>query len=349
MYEDKTFESILSRMLDRLPSDLDTREGSILYNALAPTAFELAQAYFLMDSFLKLPFIDTSEGDFLTRICAQYGVERRTATAAVKTGTFFDSGNHPLDVTTGTRFGINGIVYSAGKRLNQGVFEMTCEKTGSLGNTPNGELLPIDNIAGLAKAELSEATLVPGSDEENDGALRQRTLNKIQSPSTSGSINDYRKWALSIPGIGAVKVFPLWNGNGTVKVVLIDAEKKAASSTLVGQVTDYIESVRPIGATVTVEAASNKAIDVSVNVTKAEGYILSQVTEAVEVKIREYLRTIAFGQPVVSYARLGNAILEAEGVIDYSQLTINGGISNVELSYTAVSCETPVLGMVSVQ
>jgi uncharacterized phage protein gp47/JayE len=349
MYENKTFETILSTMLDRLPSNLDIREGSLLYNALAPTAFELAQAYFLMDSFLKLPFIDTSEGDFLTRICAQYGVERRPAAAAVKTGTFFDSASNPLEVGIGTRFGINGIVYNAAKRISPGIYEMTCEKTGSLGNTPRGELLPIDNIAGLARAELSEATLVPGSDEESDAALRQRTLNKIQSPSTSGSVNDYRQWALSIPGMGAVKVFPLWNGNGTVKVVLIDAEKKAASHTLVQQAADYIERVRPIGATVTVEAASNKAMDVSVSVILADGYTLSHVTEAVAEKIREYLRSIAFGQAVVSYARLGNAILEAEGVIDYSQLTLNEGTSNVELSYTAASCETPVLRMVRVQ
>ena len=41
MYEDITYEVILKRMLDRIPSTMDKREGSIIYDALAPAAIEL--------------------------------------------------------------------------------------------------------------------------------------------------------------------------------------------------------------------------------------------------------------------------------------------------------------------
>ena len=41
MYESQTFDVILKRMLDRVSSSLDKREGSIIYDAIAPTANEL--------------------------------------------------------------------------------------------------------------------------------------------------------------------------------------------------------------------------------------------------------------------------------------------------------------------
>ena len=39
----KTFSQILADMLARVPNDLDKREGSIIYDALAPAAVELAE------------------------------------------------------------------------------------------------------------------------------------------------------------------------------------------------------------------------------------------------------------------------------------------------------------------
>lgn len=41
MYEEVTYEEILERMLERVPDDMDKREGSLIYDALAPAAIEL--------------------------------------------------------------------------------------------------------------------------------------------------------------------------------------------------------------------------------------------------------------------------------------------------------------------
>ena len=64
MYEHMTFEKLLKDMLDRVPSTLDKREGSVLYNALAPSAVELQNAYIEMDNILDMVFVDTTEGVF---------------------------------------------------------------------------------------------------------------------------------------------------------------------------------------------------------------------------------------------------------------------------------------------
>lgn len=39
MYENKTYENLLNGMLERVPDDIDKREGSIVYDALGPTAY----------------------------------------------------------------------------------------------------------------------------------------------------------------------------------------------------------------------------------------------------------------------------------------------------------------------
>jgi len=45
MYDNINYDLILNRMLDRVPSSFDKREGSIIYDALAPAAMELMGMY----------------------------------------------------------------------------------------------------------------------------------------------------------------------------------------------------------------------------------------------------------------------------------------------------------------
>ena len=56
MYEHITFDVILERMMDRVPNNIDKREGSIIYDALAPAAVELAQMYIELDVILNETF-----------------------------------------------------------------------------------------------------------------------------------------------------------------------------------------------------------------------------------------------------------------------------------------------------
>ena len=64
MYETQTFETIMHRMLDRAPADIDKREGSIIYDALAPAAIEIAQLYVLLDQLINNAYGDTAIREF---------------------------------------------------------------------------------------------------------------------------------------------------------------------------------------------------------------------------------------------------------------------------------------------
>jgi len=222
LYEGQTFEAILQRMLDRVPADIDKRPGSVIYDALAPAAAELAQLYAELDINYNLSFADTASGEYLTRRAAEFGVNRRPATKARRQGLFYGAGDAPIDVPFGSRYGIDGLIYAVVGKASTGVYVLECETAGTVGNQPFGALLPIEYIAGLARAELG-TVLVPGEDEEDDESLRQRYYAAVNEPAFGGNVADYKLKIGAIEGVGGVKVFPVWQGGGTVKCTIIGA------------------------------------------------------------------------------------------------------------------------------
>ncbi|WP_438491009.1 baseplate J/gp47 family protein [Paenibacillus sp. IHBB 3054] len=351
MYEDQTFEIILQRMLDRVPADIDKREGSIIYDALAPAAMELAQMYVELDVNANLRFADTASGDYLDKAIAWSGVTRKAATKTQLRGLFYDSANALMDIPIGSRFAIGDVNYKATERLSLGDYRMEAETAGAAGNQTFGSLLPIDYINNLARAELTEV-LIPGVDRETDASLYERYQERISKPITSGNRYQYEEWAREISGVGRAKAFPLWNGPGTVKVALLNNDMRSPSAAVVAAVQDYIDPTQdgmgigtaPIGAVVTVVGATEVPINISVSVTLASGATTSQVKTQLEAATKAYLASLAFMDTLVRYTRIQSLILDIPPVIDYTNLKVNGGTINIEIPADAV----PVIGTVTV-
>ena len=123
-----TFEELIKRALEKVPNDMDKREGSPIYLALAPACFELAEAYMELEAIRNMTYADTSIGEDLTRRCAERGVYRRPATYALRKGVL--NTNVPL----GTRFRLDETTYSVTKELESNTYELQCEQPGAIGN-----------------------------------------------------------------------------------------------------------------------------------------------------------------------------------------------------------------------
>lgn len=344
MYEHMTFETILKQMLDRVPNILDKREGSVIYNALAPAAVELAQKYIELDTFLDLVFVTTSSGEYLDRRAAELGLTRHPATKAKRLGLFFDSDNNPMDVPLESRFSLELLNYVVLEKLETGRFVLECETPGETGNKDFGNLIPIETIPDLGVAELADV-LSPGEEEESDESLRERYLLKAQAPATSGNPAHYVIWAREVPGVGDANVIPVWNGPGTVKVVLIDPDKRAVSEFVRQAVEDHIETQRPIGADVTVVPATEVEINISVGVELPMGVDIDEVRTVFRDAVTEYLKGLAFKDKFVRPVRIGNILLDVAPIIDYENLAINGQTSNIELA----DDEVAVLGTIQLE
>lgn len=345
------YDIILQRMLDRVPIQIDKREGSIIYNALAPAAAELAQMYILLKNNIDLVFADTAVEDYLDRLANQVGLTRNVATHAIKKGTFYDENDDLMDINLGERFTIEDLVYKATEKIETGTYKMECESAGTIGNNSVGNLIPVNYIENLARAELTDI-LIPGEDEEDDESLRARYYETTSEKGFGGNVVDYQNKTKGIAGVGAVKVSPIWDGPGTVKLTILDSNYDKASNVLIEKVQNEIcpdlsdegLGLAPIGHVVTVDTVSEVNISIVSNVTISETTTIENVKTQVMELINNYFLQLKQDwenseTTIIRKSQIDTIILNADGVIDVSNTAINNQPSNIELQ----KFEIPIL------
>ncbi|MCY8977997.1 baseplate J/gp47 family protein [Bacillus halotolerans] len=343
MFEDQTFEEIMERMLNSISADIDTREGSVIYNALAPAAAELAKSYIWLDTVLELVFSDTAQGEFLDRRAAEAGIERTAATKAVRAGEFTAG----IRIPEGSRFYVDNLYF---QYTRDGT--LVCETPGEAGNAnlTGRNLLSLDTIPGLEKAIVKEI-LIPGREEEGDDSLRERYFTRVRREAVSANKMHYKEWAEEVDGVGKAKIFPLWNGDGTVKIVVTNANLEPASEILIQKVKDYIdpepgqgEGQAPIGAVVTVESAVWKEVEISAEVLPEVNHSIDEVKTEIQEGVLNLFKKMAFEDNIIRLSQINNIVYNSPSVSDYSNIKINGTSENLVLS----DVEIPKLGQVNI-
>ena len=208
MYEDLTYEELLKRMLGRVSGKFDKREGSVIWDAHSPAAIELKNLYIALDSIIQESYGDTATREYLIMRCRERGIIPYKATNAILKGEFVPDS---IDVT-GRRFNIGQINYLVTEKLPEGGYKVRCETEGEEGNRYLGAMTPIEYIRGLERAELTEI-LIPGEEEEETEALRERYFNSFDNRAFGGNVQDYMEKVNAIAGVGAVRVTRAWNGD----------------------------------------------------------------------------------------------------------------------------------------
>lgn len=352
IYEDLTYEVILERMIERVSEsypELDTREGSIIYNALAPAALELAIMYTELDNAILESFVDTASREYILEHCKQMGMDitQFDETYGVHKGLF------DVEVPIGTRWNCDLYNYEVSEYIGMEddyhAYKLFCETAGSSPNTLKGELVAIEEVPdGLNYAELTEC-LVEGLNETSDEDIKSAYYSFVNATRTDGSISQYQQWCEEFDGengrIGNYKIFPLWNGANTVKVSILSSSNRKASDELIAEfqqeldpnITGMGDGKAPIGAFVTVSTATEVPISISANITMRSGYT---DTTLIDTAISKYLADISYAKNMVSYMALGAEILKVECVEGIANLRINGSTSDISLG----ADEIPIVG-----
>lgn len=350
MFEDRSAEGIKRALMEAAAATgvgLSTEAGGFLDHLLGPVALELWTLYSSLDAVLPVAFVDESSGAYIDARCAEYGIERKAGTKATaimaltgRVGTVVPAGTAFL-TPEGLEFDLLEAVILAGG-AGQGTVEAAA--VGSAYNVEAGAITQmVVTLPGL-DAWTNEAA-VGGSDAETDEALYGRLSAHLQKPRTSGNVYDYEQWALEIEGVGAVRVTSLWDGPGTVKIVVAGPNREPVAEAVVDACAAHIEGLRPIGATVTVRSAIGLTVNVAATVTIEPSTTPAAVAVAFRARLEEHLKSIAFTGQDLLYNRVAYLLLGIDGVSDYSVLTVNGGIVNVEIGPEQV----PVLGEVNVE
>lgn len=343
MYSAREQADILEELQIKSTTAASKFEGTFEYDIFSSNSIEFAKAEVELEQLYKAAFADTSWGDYLTMRAAESGIIRKSAVSATGTVTVKGSGTLPTGsifaTAASTQFKTLATVTISGSTdvAVQAVI------AGADGNAAAGEItvipMSIPGITGVVNAE----AMHDGYDEEDDSSLLSRYLTHVRTPGTSGNKYHYMEWATSVSGVGSAKVIPLWDGPGTVKVVIVNYNYEQASDTLVQSVAAYVETVRPIGATVTVASAAPKAINVSVSIdgTLNESVFKENVKNYFIAIEKNIINSSDTGY--VSIAKIGAILLSDNGVNDYSNLKINGESNNIALT----SEEIATLGTVT--
>lgn len=352
MYENVTYEDILQRMLDRIPDSMDKREGSIIYDALAPAAVELQLMYIEFDIILTETFADTASREYLIRRAAERGVVPEPATHAILKGEFTPT---TLNIPIGSRFSCEKLNYTVVEKIADGQYKLECEEIGETGNSQFGQMIPVNYIEGLETCYLTEL-LIPGEDEEETESIRTRYFDTFDTKPFGGNKKDYIQKTNSIPGVGSTKVTPIWNGGGTVLLTILDSNFNAASEALIETVQQEIDptqdgqglGIAPIDHIVTVNTAQEVPVNVSTSLSFDEGYSFASLKTTITDVISAYLKEVRtdwanYSQSIVRISQIETRLLSITGVVDIANTKINGAASSLTLG----TYEIPVIGGVT--
>jgi len=364
-YTQNTHQALLQQMLAMVPSTFDKRDTQPIPSALSPAAYIAAGLYIDLNQVQLQAAIQTASGEYLDNWAVLGGISRYQASAAVRLGVFNTS------VPIGSRFstinGADSIDFTVTAAVSGNQYQLTADTPGSIGNDYTGPILPITAIPGLTSAQITDI-LVPGDDTETDTELRARLILALTDRPFGGNIASYRTEIMEMDGVGAVQIYPVWDGGGTVKCSILGADYLPASPTLVEQVQNAIDpppnqglglGLAPIGAKVTITAPSEAEISVSATLTMQSGYNVGQVQSAVESALEAYLLTVRqswannISSTGVAYAaniylaRVTAAIIGVTGIVNATNVAINGAAADISLPQTGEAQSVPVLGSVT--
>lgn len=374
-----TYDYLMSLALSYVPDDQDKRQGSIVYDALAPFCQLLAAAAVELKNYYSQTYALTATGQDLDNRVAEQGITRLAATYAVKKITLKDSTGGPVSVPIGARFSTvsdtNPINYTVTAQYEEdgvvvpGSYEATCEETGVIGNEYSGNLINITFIQGLAVAQMS-TTLEPARDTETDDELRDRYFQNLNQKAFGGNILDYRtKVREEFPGVGAVQVYPTWAGGGTVKLSIVDATYGPCEPEYVLSVEEALDpenaegqkgtglGIAPIGHKVTVVTPDEIDIDVSATITleptKTIEQVRSLIRDALDTYIKSLRQSWADSNDMNIYScnvfvsRVSSAVVNVPGVSNVTSVTLNGEAQDIFLTQSGTVQQLPKLGEVT--
>lgn len=365
------FKYFINAALERVPGNLDTREGSVMYDALAPAAYVMAEMSLNMANTVLNTFTQTASGEYLDYRAEERGLKRESATFAEVLVTITDATGKPLVASIGDRFasiGVEPIYYTLTNLSNiGGQATLTAETAGEIGNSYIGQLLPISAISGFGNAMITELT-IPARDQETDEDLRNRLLTSNEVIAFGGNVADYIKFIVDMEDVAAVQVYPTWNGGGTVKAVILNNQFLSPSQTLIDEVKLAVDpsdstgngyGIAPIGHTVTIAAPTLRTINVAVTIETTSTITIEDVRQKIEQAIADYFSSVRqtwgnIGSDNRTYtvtlyrSQIIVSLLKIDGVTNAANVTFDGADTDLTLITNATTEELPMLGTVTV-
>lgn len=361
----KDFDYYLEEMMEQVPNDIDKREGSIVYDAIAPAAMVMSVRALDMANYLKQAHIETATGEFLDAFASDRGTNRESATyTKVKANIIDDNKNVVTSVDINDTFASvanEPIFYHVITKNDDGTFILQANDAGSYANQYVGQIIPVTANDSVSWAEITEVS-VPAKDAEDDDSLRSRLLSPNSYIAYGGNVADYKKMIEDkLNDVGAVQVYSAWQGGGTVKLVILDNTLNLPTKTLIAEVQNTIDPVdnsalgyglAPIGHKVTVVAPDLLNISVNIDVVSDNKVSKDVLNNAIKNSINNYFISLRKSWDkssnnhydlTVYRSQILAVVLQTEHVVNAELPKLNGNESDIELTFNNNTSQLPVI------
>ena len=365
-----TYDDILGDALSRVPDTIDKRQGSLVFTALAPACYKLAEYYDALRDLRLNTNILTATGDSLDIIGVENGLMRLPETKALLNARVEDIQGNPITIPIGSRFSsryaADTLFYTVVQDKGSGDYVIESELSGSVGNTYLGELFPITYITNIGVAEIT-SVYVAGRDREDDDSLRERVVDSTLYQAFGGNLAQYRELMLTFSGVGHAQIYPAGDGAGTVVISVLDNAGEPISSTYRDELKEALDpltnegegiGLAPINHKIRVTTGAKLPINITVKVTASAGYTQPQLEQSIRTAILSYFlevidlwdnpNSLNRYESKVYHSQMLTKIGQIQGVVSVVSLTINGGANDISLTQTPSTQQIPSLGTLSV-
>ncbi|HGS8879814.1 TPA: baseplate J/gp47 family protein [Clostridioides difficile] len=330
MYSSQTYDVVKNRTLSNIDLEVYKGEGSFLSDMVSPVNSELAKFYIELSYLHKKAFIENNFDDFLDKRVNEFGVYRKLGTEATGEVTF--EGKVGTVIPNGAIMSYNELLFVVIKdivissEIEQNTSPVQALEIGIRYNIPaNTEFKLIEEINGITRI-YNNLAFQGGTEIETDEELKERFYKIQKNQATSGNKAHYEAGALEVEGVYNAKIYPRWNGAGSIKVLIFGENNQAVDTEIIERCKQHIEEEMPIGCTLTVATPSTLDVNISATIKLEAGYTIDFVKESFLESINSYLINV---NKEIIYTKVSAILASTEGLHDFSNLLLNNKAENI--------------------
>lgn len=379
-----TKEYLLNMALQQVPQDVDTRQGSIIYDTLAITCTKLADVFMEVKQIAEQAYMPSAtKEENIDYKAEERGVKRYQATKAERLGTFTLSDGTPASIPVGSLFCtidenkenvINYIVtapYILDDIEIKGSYVLECQVEGTIGNTYFGEILPLTDMDTLGSATLT-TVLTPARDKETNDSVKQRYYDTFNIEAFGGNIADYKKYMQEFTGVGQRQIYPRTKDDKRIIISCVDPSNQPISTEYQNTIRQTLDpenyynngnntsglglGVVPIGHYPVVTTPNVVDLNINIEIIVLPTSNLDSATEQIQNNISGYIAELqdtwdnGEGEySVVAYYNKIFALAEvSQGVANVKSCLVNGGTDDIDLIQNRDQQNMPKLGTLTV-
>lgn len=331
------------RKVERNTSLTASGPGSIVRALTEVITTELADFYDVLDFNVQLQLISTAQGRALDLMGSLYNVARKTltqiATIDKELGSFYFYVDSPapstITIPAGAIVQTDSDTY-IGETFSYQTTEVATIPTGRTRVWASIRPLYADSIftagintltihdvdEGLPLGVLLKCTnpksISPQTGYEDDDSYRARIIKSVRT-AAGGTAEAVRFAALAIPGVRDIIIQNAPYGLGSFQV-LVALEQGTISETVVQQVRQELELVRPLGSRMFLREPELLSVDLKLSILFKDNINIDKqsVSRRAKVGVLRYLNTLSIGSTLI-YPVLLQFILESsDAILDVS-------------------------------